>query len=202
MRIWVWSLPLLSGLRIQHCHELQWRMQTRLGSTLRWLWYRPAAAAPIQPLVWELGTSICWGRSPKKTKEKKNNMAEHAILSSSIPNPTYSEPHVFLLSPFVDFRKCSVSTKGICVCVYHDVVEFFIFKHIKRLSIRLHSKHSDQIRAISLILKVSTVRHTQSSKQTLTHMESRHMVKGIWYTNVFPSSSWILSFCPWHSKLM
>ena len=33
------SLALLSGLRIQCCHEL---------------WHRPAAAAPIEPLAWEL----------------------------------------------------------------------------------------------------------------------------------------------------
>ena len=38
MRLWVWSLALLSGLRIQHCCEL---------------WCRPAAVAPIWPLAWE-----------------------------------------------------------------------------------------------------------------------------------------------------
>ena len=32
MRMWVWSLVLLSGLRIWHCRELWCRSQTRLGS--------------------------------------------------------------------------------------------------------------------------------------------------------------------------
>ena len=32
MRLQVWSLASLSGLRIQHCRELQCRWQTRLGS--------------------------------------------------------------------------------------------------------------------------------------------------------------------------
>ena len=31
MRLWVWSLASLSGLRIWHCHELWCRLQTRLG---------------------------------------------------------------------------------------------------------------------------------------------------------------------------
>ena len=39
MRMWVRSLAALSGLRIRHCSEL---------------WCRPAAAAPIRPLAWEL----------------------------------------------------------------------------------------------------------------------------------------------------
>ena len=34
-----------------------------------WLWCRPAAPAPVQPIA--LGTSICFGCSSKKTKKKK-----------------------------------------------------------------------------------------------------------------------------------
>ena len=51
MRIWVQSLALLSGLRIQLCHALQYRSQTPM---LLGLWCRPAGAAPIRPLAWEL----------------------------------------------------------------------------------------------------------------------------------------------------
>ena len=32
MRMWVWSLASLSGLRIQHCHELWCRLQMQLRS--------------------------------------------------------------------------------------------------------------------------------------------------------------------------
>ena len=32
MRLWVWSLASLNGLRIRHCHELWCRSQTQLGS--------------------------------------------------------------------------------------------------------------------------------------------------------------------------
>ena len=40
----------LSGLRIQHCHELWFRSQTRLPALL---WRKLAAVAPIRPLAWE-----------------------------------------------------------------------------------------------------------------------------------------------------
>ena len=36
------------------------------GVVLLWLWCRPSATAPIR-----LGTSICLGCGPKKTKERK-----------------------------------------------------------------------------------------------------------------------------------
>ena len=64
MRTWVRSLAWLNRLRIQHCHCGQ---RCGLGLVL-WLWHRPAATADLTP---SLGTSICHGCSPKKTKKKK-----------------------------------------------------------------------------------------------------------------------------------
>jgi len=68
MRMWVWSLALLSGLRIRHCHELQCRSQMQLGSLLLllWLWYRPAAAALIWLLARELPYAV--GKALKRQK--------------------------------------------------------------------------------------------------------------------------------------
>ena len=54
VKMWVQSLALLSGLRIQRCREL---------------WCRPAAIAPIQPLAWELP---CAANVALKGKKKKN----------------------------------------------------------------------------------------------------------------------------------
>ena len=44
-------------------------------SALLWLWGRPAAAAPIQPLAWELQYAM--GMASKKTppKKKKKNVS-------------------------------------------------------------------------------------------------------------------------------
>ena len=54
MRLQVQSLVLLSGLRIQRCHELWCRSQTQLGSgALLWLWHRLAAVALIISIGWE-----------------------------------------------------------------------------------------------------------------------------------------------------
>ena len=52
-RLWVWSLALLSGLRILRCHELCVGCRHSLDSVLLWLWYRLAAVALIRPLAWE-----------------------------------------------------------------------------------------------------------------------------------------------------
>ena len=53
MRVWIGSLASLSGLRIRRCPELQCTLQMQLDPK-SWLWCRPATAAQIRPLVWEL----------------------------------------------------------------------------------------------------------------------------------------------------
>ena len=61
MRLWVQSLALISGLRIQCCHELWCRLQTQFRhrhSSLLWLWCRMVAVAPFPPLTWELPHAI------------------------------------------------------------------------------------------------------------------------------------------------
>ena len=68
MSLRVQSLASLSGLRIQHCRKLWCRSQTRLRSGV--------AMAVVQARgygsYWtpRLGTSICCGCGPKKTKKK------------------------------------------------------------------------------------------------------------------------------------
>ena len=54
MRTRVPSLASLSGLRIQRCREHDAARGQGSDPTSLWLWYRPAAATPIQPLAWEL----------------------------------------------------------------------------------------------------------------------------------------------------
>ena len=43
-----------------------------LGPALLWLWYKPAATAPIWPLVWEFPYAV--GAALKIQKKKKNQM--------------------------------------------------------------------------------------------------------------------------------
>ena len=76
MRVQVPSLALLSGLRIQRCHVLWCRSQTRLGSHIA-VALAVAVAVSVSvasncssDLIPSLGTSICHGCSPKRQKKK------------------------------------------------------------------------------------------------------------------------------------
>jgi len=66
----VQTLALLSGLRIGVAVSCGASRRHGLNLALLWLWYRPAAAAPIQPLAWEpphaAGTAL---KRPKKEKK-------------------------------------------------------------------------------------------------------------------------------------
>ena len=43
----------------------------RLDLALQWLWYRPAAVAPIRPLTWELPYAASATLKRQKTKKRK-----------------------------------------------------------------------------------------------------------------------------------
>ena len=76
MRTQVRSLALLSGLRIQRCHELWCRLQLSSDPALVWLWRRPAAVALIPPCP---RTSICL-RVAVKRKEGRREWREIEIV--------------------------------------------------------------------------------------------------------------------------
>ena len=67
-------LASLSGLRIQRCHELWYRLKM-------WLWGRPTAAVPIGRTP-SLGTSMCRRCSPKRQKRQKTKQKE--LFSSRV----------------------------------------------------------------------------------------------------------------------
>ena len=94
MRLRVRSLPLLSGLTIRRCHELWCRLQTRLGSTLLWLWRRPVATALIRPLAWEPPYAMGVALKGKKIKERKKKFSP--VFLSTFRQPDLSCPAVVL----------------------------------------------------------------------------------------------------------
>ena len=69
MRMRVRSLASLSGLRICCCCKLRCRLQLGSDPVLLWLWCRPAAAAPIWRLAWELPYAT--GGALKRKKKNK-----------------------------------------------------------------------------------------------------------------------------------
>ena len=72
MKFRVCSLALLRGLRIQHCSELWYRLQTRLGSHVA----VALVQAWIRPLAWEppyaTGAAQEMAKRPKKKKSQTN----------------------------------------------------------------------------------------------------------------------------------
>ena len=76
VRMWVWSLALLCGLRIQRCHEL---------------WHRPAAAAPIPPLAQELpyATGVTLKTKQNKTKQNKTKNQPNKNLYIRLTNKRF-----------------------------------------------------------------------------------------------------------------
>ena len=68
MRLRFWSLALLRGLRIRHCHELWCRSQMQLRSGVAAaVTYAGSCSSALTP---SLGTSICRRCGPKKAKKK------------------------------------------------------------------------------------------------------------------------------------
>ena len=63
-----------SGLRIQHCCKLQGRLPMWLGSRMAVAVAVAGAAAPIQPLAWELPCAA--GAALKRKKKKKENLED------------------------------------------------------------------------------------------------------------------------------
>jgi len=52
-----------------------------LDPALLWLWCRPAAAAPIQPLFWELPYAVGVGLRSRKKEKKGNYREEGSVLA-------------------------------------------------------------------------------------------------------------------------
>ena len=76
------------------------------GSALLWLWCRPAAAAPIQPLARELPYAM--GAAPPPQQKKRTSMTGMALLESIvygliyIPQNAYAEALTLILTVFGD----------------------------------------------------------------------------------------------------
>ena len=84
MRFRVRSLASLSGLRIWRCSELCGIGRSLgLDLMLLWLWCRPAAIAPIEPLAWE--PPYAAGAALKSRKKKKKAISHPENLKNLKP---------------------------------------------------------------------------------------------------------------------
>ena len=67
MGMWVWSLALLSGLRIWCCRDLWCRLQVRLGSCVSVAVVQVGSTALIRSLAWKLPCAT--NNGPRKKKK-------------------------------------------------------------------------------------------------------------------------------------
>ena len=82
MRMWVWSLASLNGLRIRRCCELWCTSHTQgLDLALLWLWHRPTAVALIWLRAWEppYATGVV-PPPPKKRRRRKSILQEEVLV--------------------------------------------------------------------------------------------------------------------------
>ena len=92
MRLWLWSLASLSGLRIWRYHDLWYRSQMQLRSCLAVAVRQPSnCSSDSTP---SLGTSVCHGCGPRnqKKKRKKKNCSVFILLHVVVQ---FSQPQLF-----------------------------------------------------------------------------------------------------------
>ena len=53
---------------------------------LLWLWRRPVATSPIQPLAWEPPCAVGAALEKAKKKKKKNSLADRMVLVRAVQN--------------------------------------------------------------------------------------------------------------------
>ena len=127
MRMQVWSLALLSGLRIWHCHELRGRPQTWPGHGVG------VAVAGSYSSNW----IPCRGCGPKKKKKKKDK--EFPLWLSSLrtwSSPPTLKPGIsnlllptlasFFFDEFSHFHVCGNTYSFKYMAIYTDNSEFSI----------------------------------------------------------------------------
>ena len=90
MRLWVRSLALLRGVRIQRCRELWCRLQMRLGSgiavAVAWASSCSSDSAPSWELPYAAGAAP---KSKKKKKERKKNKETISVNTRNLHVPTF-----------------------------------------------------------------------------------------------------------------
>ena len=84
MRMWVQSLALLSGLRIQRCHELCRRSQMWLGScvAVAVVWASSCSSNWTPSLGTSYPVSAALKRQKKKKKKKKSRNRMFLVLEA------------------------------------------------------------------------------------------------------------------------
>ena len=103
MRTRVLSLASIIGLRIWHCHEFWYRLQTQLRSSVAVAVFGSGSTL-TQLLAWELSYEECVAKKKKKKKKSQGwNRCLHAVVAN-VMNTISS--HYIICSRFRILRGC------------------------------------------------------------------------------------------------
>ena len=141
MRLWVRSLPLLSGLMNQRCHECGVGRRQGLDPTLLWLWCRLAAVAPIGSLAWEppCATGVALKSQKNKIKRLPDWRLNGAVAASlhhshsnvgskTIPEPA-PQPTLFFFTFSISALRLSISLLRLCIFSCFKNIHNCLLKH-------------------------------------------------------------------------
>ena len=88
MRLRVWSLAWLNGLRTRHAVSYGVGRRRGLDLALLWLWWRPAAAAPVWSLAQELPYAADVVLKKKRERERIKHLRNSGKYYMHLP-PTF-----------------------------------------------------------------------------------------------------------------
>ena len=89
VRMRVQTLALISGLGIRCCCSCRVNRRCSSDRALLWLWCRPAAAAPIRLLAWELPYAAAICRSYAAIKREEEKREREKIKNSFMEFPSW-----------------------------------------------------------------------------------------------------------------
>ena len=142
MKMWVWSLASISGVRSQHC--LNYGKGHGYGSdlVLLWLWCRLAAVALIQPLAWEFPYATGEVALRKKKDKKKIFMKQYNLQFKSSPKGTtkifFSRLNFEHLFKYKEIWKNSTVSIKILSAFYYSTINILLILFFAYLSIYLY----------------------------------------------------------------
>ena len=121
MRLRVPSLPLLSGLTIRHAVSCGVGCRRSSDPALLWLWRRPVATAPIEPLAWEppyaAGAAQEIGKKTKKKKKKSRSATRQSFLLPLSNRPLMGLGILLHCCPGLDPDMLVQSLAIVCSCL-------------------------------------------------------------------------------------
>ena len=139
MRMWVWSLVLLNGSGIQHCHELWCRSLVPLRSGVAVAVALAGSCSSNGPQAWELPYALlgCGPKKQKKQKQKQNKTKQNKQTNKKQPNKQTKKPHHLWKGHCICILSSSNLTSGVYTAAIITIASYRKWPHLKPTKIKL-----------------------------------------------------------------